>query len=80
MKKRPEYDAEIIGRNLRGLRKAHGYSVSDICEYLCIGTKQAVYKYEKGKSLPPLDNFGALMELYNVDFNFLVTEHTHFIR
>ncbi len=64
---RNEYDMKVIGDNLRSLRLANGYSVEDIREFLCLGSVQAVYKYEYGTSYPPGDTLLALMQLYNAD-------------
>lgn len=63
MRRRPEYDRKLIGRNLRRLREAKGLSVDEVRNYLCLGSVQAIYKYEEGKSYPPADNMLALMEL-----------------
>ncbi|MCR4815337.1 MAG: helix-turn-helix domain-containing protein [Lachnospiraceae bacterium] len=62
--KRPEYDLKTVGANLRRLRKAKGLSVEEVREYLMIGSTQAIYKYENGKSYPQSDTMFALMELY----------------
>lgn len=67
MRQRPEYDGKVIGENLRRFRKAKGYTVEDIRRYLCLGSVQAVYKYENGSSYPAADTMFALMELYGVD-------------
>ena len=62
--KRPEYDLVKIGNNLRRLRQAKGLSVEEVRQYLMIGTTQAIYKYENGKSYPQTDTLLALMALY----------------
>lgn len=64
---RPEYDAELIGRNLKRLRKAKKLTVEEVRQYLQLGSVQAVYKYEAGKSYPPSDAIFALMQLYEAD-------------
>ncbi len=66
MGKRREYDPKVVGRNLKRLREERGYTVEEIREYLCLGSVQAVYKYENGKSYPAADALLALMELYDV--------------
>lgn len=66
MKYRPEYDKELIGKNLRRCRQAKGFSVEQVREYLCIGSIQAIYKWEEGKSYPQTDTMFALMELYEI--------------
>lgn len=64
---RPEYDMASIGQNLRKLREARHLTVEEVREYLCLGSVQAVYKYERGKSYPQADTLFALMELYEAD-------------
>ena len=66
MKYRPEYDKELIGKNLRRCRQAKGFSVEQVREYLRIGSIQAIYKWEEGKSYPQTDTMFALMELYEI--------------
>lgn len=64
---RPEYDARSIGRNLKRLREAKKLTVDEVRKYLGVGSVQAVYKYEAGKSYPPADAIFALMQLYEAD-------------
>ncbi|MDE7477028.1 MAG: helix-turn-helix domain-containing protein [Lachnospiraceae bacterium] len=56
-----------IGRNLRRLREAKNLTVDEVRKYLRLGSVQAVYKYETGKSYPPTDALFALMQLYEAD-------------
>ncbi len=72
---RPEYDKRVVGENLRRLREGHNLSVDDVREYLCLGSVQAVYKYEKGKSYPQADTMFALMELYGASLYDIVGYH-----
>ena len=65
--RRSEYDFRVIGRNLSNLRKAKNLSVEEVREYMQLGSVQAVYKWERGESLPQCDSLFALMELYEVD-------------
>lgn len=64
---RPEYDAKLIGHNLKRLRLAKKLTVEEVRRYLGLGSVQAVYKYEAGKSYPPSDAIFALMQLYEAD-------------
>ena len=66
MKYRPEYDKKLIGKNLRRCRQAKNLTVEQVKEYLCIGSIQAIYKWEEGKSYPQTDTMFALMELYEI--------------
>ena len=71
---RPEYDMQVIGRNLRRLRKARHLPVEQVREYLCLGSVQAVYKYEAGQGLPQADTMFALMELYGAEVKDITKE------
>ena len=69
---RPEYDIQVIGQNLRRLRETNHLTVEDVREYLCLGSVQAVYKYERGKGYPQADTMFALMELYGAGLEDIV--------
>ncbi len=72
---RPEYDMKVVGQNLKRLRVAKNLSVDDVREYLCLGSVQAIYKYEKGKSYPQADTMFALMELYEANLYDIIKDH-----
>ncbi len=74
MMQRNEYDMKVIGKNLKHLRESRNLSVEQVREYLCLGSVQAVYKYESGVGYPQADTLLALMELYNVGVNEIVRE------
>ena len=61
----PCIDLEATGRNIRSLRIANGFRVTDISTLLSLD-KQAVYKWEYGKCLPQLENLFALGHLYQL--------------
>ena len=61
----PCIDLEATGRNIRSLRIANGFRVTDISTLLSLD-KQAVYKWEYGKCLPQLENLFALSHLYQL--------------
>jgi len=72
MKYRTEYDLKVIGKNLKRLREQHHLTVEQLREYLCLGSVQAIYKYEAGVGYPQADTMLALMELYGVGVNDIV--------
>ncbi len=72
MKYRTEYDLKVIGKNLKRLREQHHMTVEQLREYLCLGSVQAIYKYEAGVGYPQADTMLALMELYGVGVNEIV--------
>jgi len=75
MRYRPEYDMKVIGQNLKRLREAKNLTVDQVREYLCLGSVQAVYKYERGKSYPQADTMFALMELYEADLKDIIYKY-----
>lgn len=78
LKHRREYDMKLVGRNLRRLREKMNLSVEDVREYLCLGSVQAIYKYEAGRNYPQADVLLALLELYESDYRELICEQlTH---
>ena len=60
----PQIDLPATGNNIRRIRKEMGISVLEISELLMID-KQAVYRWEYGKSLPQLENFLALARMFH---------------
>ena len=62
----PVIDMISTGRNITELRKARGLSVSDLQEYFGFEAPQAIYKWQKGQSLPSTDNLYALAFLFGV--------------
>lgn len=78
MRHRREYDSKLVGRNLKRLREKKNLSVEDVREYLCLGSVQAIYKYEAGRNYPQADVLFALLELYGADVKELLWEQlTH---
>ena len=75
MNSRPEYDMSLIGKNLRRLREAKNLTVEDVREYLCMGSVQAIYKYEQGKGYPQVDTMFALMQLYGANLNDIIVQY-----
>ncbi len=74
MRQRTEYDKRIIGRNLRRFREAKKLSIEEVRRYLCVGSLQAVYKWEEGRCYPQTDTLLALLELYEVEWRDIVRE------
>ena len=62
----PVIDMIATGKNISVLRKARGLSVSDLQKYFGFDAPQAIYKWQKGQSLPSTDNLYALAFLFGV--------------
>jgi len=62
----PVIDLVATGENITRLRKARGLTVRDLQSWFGFEEPQAIYKWQKGKSLPTVDNLYALGTLLNV--------------
>ncbi len=69
----PQIDLAATGINIRRMRKARGISVIEISEMLMID-KQAVYRWEYGKSLPQLENCLALAWMFHTTIEDILIE------
>ena len=69
----PQIDLAATGINIRRMRKARGISVIEISEMLMID-KQAVYRWEYGKSLPQLENCLALARMFHTTIEDILVE------
>lgn len=58
-------DLEATGARIKELRKANHFTVEELCEIFCV-SPQAIYKWQKGISLPTLDNILVLSDLFHV--------------
>ena len=59
-------DMIATGRKITELRVSKGYSVKDLQEYFGFDAPQAIYKWQRGQSLPSTDNLYALSFLFEV--------------
>ncbi len=62
----PVIDLVATGENITRLRKDRGLSVRDLQDWFGFEEPQAIYKWQKGKSLPTVDNLYALGTLLDV--------------
>lgn len=62
----PVIDLAATGARIQQLRKESGLSVADMQEYFGFEAPQAIYKWQKGQSLPSTDNLLALGKLLHV--------------
>lgn len=62
----PVIDLEATGENITRLRKDRGLTVRDLQNWFGFEEPQAIYKWQKGKSLPTVDNLYALGTLLDV--------------
>lgn len=59
-------DPQATGRNILRLRQSRGLSVKDIQNYFGFEEPQAIYKWQRGMTLPSVDNLVALSILLEV--------------
>ena len=62
----PVIDMIETGKNIMRLRKERGMTVRDLQAYFGFEEPQAIYKWQRGKSLPTVDNLYALSALLDV--------------
>ncbi len=62
------YAASEIGRQLREAREARGLSVAAVARVMKV-SREMVYKYEGGKSLPSLDVLTRAANAWNTSFH-----------
>lgn len=68
----PTINMEKTGEKIKQLRKERGYKVSEIAAFMGFNEPQAVYKWQRGESLPSVDNLFALSILFGVSLNELI--------
>lgn len=62
----PVIDLTATGNNIRRLRLERGLTVRDLQRYFGFEEPRAIYKWQKGESLPTVDNLYALGNLFEV--------------
>ena len=62
----PTIDMVRTGKNIETLRIKNGMSVKDIQKIFGFVTPQAIYKWQRGTSLPTVDNLVILSMVFQV--------------
>ena len=62
----PTIDMVRTGNNIARLRMEAGLSVRDLQMILGFATPQAIYKWQRGETLPALENLAALACIFSV--------------
>ena len=73
-KRFPVIDPRATGANIARLRQKRGLSVRDVQRWFGFEEPQAVYKWQRGESLPSVDNLYALCALLEVSVEELIVE------
>ena len=66
MKAFPVIDLAATGENIRRLRLERGMTVRDLQSFFGFEEPRAIYKWQKGETLPTVDNLYALGALFEV--------------
>ena len=74
MKSYPILDLQATGKQIKKLRLQKRISVADVCEYMGFENPQAVYKWQRGESLPTVDNLFALSRLFETPIDNILCE------
>ena len=59
-------DLKLTGQNIAVLRKQSGISVRELQAMLGFATPQAIYKWQRGETLPTVENLAALAYILGV--------------
>ena len=63
--KYPVLDPKATGAHIKELRIKKNIKVSDMARYMGFESEQAIYKWQRGESLPTVDNLYALSRLFD---------------
>lgn len=65
----PVIDMAATGENIKRLRIERGLTVRDLQRYFGFEEPQAIYKWQRGQSLPSVDNLYALGKLLGLSMD-----------
>lgn len=78
-KTKTKMDKSIIGRNLKALRDANGYTQEKVSDYLGIG-RSAYANYEAGERETPLEVLQKAADLFGCELSLLFEEDETAVR
>ena len=62
----PVVDMKLTGQNIASLRGKRGISVREMQHMLGFTTPQSIYKWQRGETLPAIENLAALAHILDV--------------
>lgn len=62
----PTIDMVMTGQNIKNLRKKSGITVAALQQVFGFSSPQAIFKWQRGDSLPTVDNLVILAALFKV--------------
>lgn len=72
----PVIDMVATGQNIAALRESAGYSVRKLQAVMGFSTPQAIYKWQRGQSMPSIDNLAALAAVLGVKLDDIIIYQT----
>ena len=63
------------GKNIRKIRQGLGLSVMDVSDFFCGMSRNSIYKWERGETLPTLENLYALAWFFRVSLDELIVRN-----
>jgi transcriptional regulator with XRE-family HTH domain len=81
MEQYPRLSLIKTGRRIKELRESCGLKVEQIANKLGLAGAQAVYKWERGSSMPSIDNLVMLSYIFNTNIDDIIrtTENSSFL-
>lgn len=70
----PVIDMIATGKNIKQLRKKRGFTVGDMQKYFGFTSPQAIYKWQRGDTLPSVDHLFAMSRLLKVSMQDILVE------
>jgi len=68
----PTIDMPATGNNILTMRRNAGLSVQDLQNIFGFSTPQAIYKWQRGDTMPTLDNLVVLASVFNTTMDAIV--------
>lgn len=67
-------NVEATGRRIKELRVANGYTADDVAVFCGFGSSRVIFKWQKGETLPSLDNLYALSKLFHTTVDDIIVD------
>ena len=68
----PVIDMKLTGQNILILRQKRGMTVRELQSQLGFSTPQSIYKWQKGDTVPSVDNLVILGDIFDVTIDDIV--------
>ena len=68
----PSIDMEATGTNIVRMRRQHGMTVQDLQQIFGFSTPQAIYKWQRGITMPTIDNLLVLVSVFGTTIDAII--------